>query len=104
VFSIEYLKSVPAGQDGQGIVPEGEQAYLITDVTINPELVKYLPHTQLTLLVSVDNMHTYGLRVRGYTVIKFVELVSAFASKDFANGERLLDELVPLRMRRLMVI
>lgn len=98
MFSItpKGVKTLPATHDITGRHPAGEQANIIAQgVVVHPALVQRLRETSLTPLTSAGDMHTYSLTVRGYTVEKFIAIVTAFANGDFETGESLINEVAP---------
>jgi hypothetical protein len=97
VFTIEHaeIKPLRADHDYYPALPAGESTCMTArGVVLHPALTSMIPPaTTLEPLTSTEDVHTYKLEVRGYTVEQFIAIATAYANADFAEADRLIAEL-----------
>lgn len=92
---IEIVDSKSLSPDVFSELPSGETAIVKTQgIELHAECEKILPElTQVIPLVSIGDLHTYRVTVRGYRMATFIAIVTAWSRMDFDGAERLIEEV-----------
>ena len=93
--TIEALNVKPLTNDYYATVGQTAKI-IITGPSLDLEMVQIIPRiTHLVPLTHEGDKHLYDLRVFGYTVKQFVEIVRALFDERFEAADELIEQLPP---------